>query len=85
MPDEAISVVGNYDLKIHDIASHILIETEKVTGHRYVTIIADNGARTTMFVHRLVAIAFIPNNDPLKNVANHKDGNPRNNHVSNLE
>lgn len=36
-------------------------------------------------VHRLVALMFIPNNNPLKNVVNHKDGNRSNNNVSNLE
>lgn len=36
-------------------------------------------------VHRLVAFAFIPNNDITKDCINHIDGNPKNNHVENLE
>lgn len=35
--------------------------------------------------HRLVAYAFIPNADETKNSINHIDGNPKNNHVENLE
>jgi hypothetical protein len=36
-------------------------------------------------VHRLVAKTFIPNDDPLKIIVNHKDCNKQNPHVSNLE
>lgn len=43
-----------------------------------------NGKQTLQYVHRLVAEAFIPNPNSYPQI-NHKDGDPRNNHVSNLE
>lgn len=45
----------------------------------------DKTKRTRKLVHRLVAQAFIPNNDQSKTLINHKDENPRNNSVANLE
>ena len=44
-----------------------------------------NGKVKDWLVHRLVAHTFIPNTDETKNSINHIDGNPKNNHVSNLE
>ena len=44
-----------------------------------------NGKRKDIKVHRLVAMAFIPQVDKEKNVVNHKDHNTHNNHVENLE
>ena len=38
-----------------------------------------------LFLHRMVAETFIPNDNPLKNQVNHIDGNKKNNVVSNLE
>lgn len=43
-----------------------------------------NGVGITRVVHRLVAEAFIPNENNLPTV-NHIDGNKQNNHVDNLE
>lgn len=51
----------------------------------YPSVMLTNGkSRKTFTVHRLVAIAFIPNCGDLPCV-NHKDGNKENNHSSNLE
>lgn len=52
-------------------------------GHKNVELCKD-GVRKKFLVHRLVAEAFIPNPDNLPCV-NHKDENPANNEVSNLE
>ena len=42
------------------------------------------GISKSFFVHRLVAIAFIPNPNNLP-IVNHKDENPKNNCIENLE
>ena len=52
-------------------------------GYMYVDLYS-NGKRKRKYVHRLVAEAFIPNHKN-KPFINHKDGNPRNNNVENLE
>lgn len=43
-----------------------------------------NGKRKSYLIHRLVAQAFIPNPENLP-LINHKDCDPTNNHISNLE
>lgn len=47
-------------------------------------ILYKNGERETKKVHRLVAEAFMLNIDNLPDI-NHKDENPSNNHIDNLE
>jgi hypothetical protein len=46
---------------------------------------SDKTKKALKLVHRLVAQAFIPNNDQSKTLINHKDENKRNNSVANLE
>lgn len=53
-------------------------------GYSYVTLTKGDGKSVYKSIHRLVAIAFVPNPDNKPQV-NHKDCNKRNNHVSNLE
>ena len=52
-------------------------------GYLY-TGLRKNGKKRSYEIHRLVAIAYIPNPENLPEV-NHKDENKSNNHVSNLE
>ena len=47
-------------------------------------VLCNNGNKKNVELHRLVATAFI-NNANNKPAVNHIDGNPLNNHVSNLE
>ncbi len=51
---------------------------------RYLVCITYNHTTRRMLINRLVAIAFLPNPNNLPEV-NHKDENPSNNHVDNLE
>lgn len=54
-------------------------------GYIFSTLQLD-GAKWTTPVHRLVATAFVPNDDPEnKREVNHKDGNKQNNCADNLE
>lgn len=53
-------------------------------GYIRVHLTAKNGKRKHESIHRLVAIAFIPNATGLP-VVNHKDENKQNNNVDNLE
>ncbi len=50
----------------------------------YVVILRKNGSVKRMYIHRLVANAFLDKVEG-KGIINHKDGKPKNNEVENLE
>jgi hypothetical protein len=56
--------------------------TLKRSGHKYIILYKDNKMKN-LYVHRLVAQAFIPNPNNLPNVC-HWDNNPSNNSIENL-
>lgn len=65
------------------IKGHVLKQQDN--GHGYLFVGFNmNGKTVTRYVHRLVAQTFIPNPDNLAEI-NHKDNNPTNNCVINLE
>lgn len=71
------------DLKPYTRSGRILHQL--VYKNDYVKVeLTNHGFSKRYYVHRLVAQAFIPNPDNLPEV-NHKDENPANNHVDNLE
>lgn len=53
-------------------------------GYKVVSLCDGNGTNRTCFIHRLIALAFIPNPNNLPQV-NHIDGNKLNNSIENLE
>ena len=58
----------------------------KVIGGYLRVVLYKDGKQKNYYVHRLVATAFIPNDDTEnKTDVNHIDENKQNNHVSNLE
>jgi HNH endonuclease/NUMOD4 motif-containing protein/CENP-B-like protein len=86
---EAFSPFGDYC----EVSNHGRVRSKKDNkilnpfiahrGHLRISLYV-NGKQGKFYVHRLVAMAFIPNPGN-KEFVNHKDGNPANNHVNNLE
>lgn len=62
----------------------LLKQHKNPDGYYKVKLQKANGEVHTCFVHRLVAIAFIPNPED-KETVNHKDTNKTNNNIDNLE
>lgn len=63
------------------------IRSTYITRHGYESVgLCLHGKQKNFLVHRLVAMAFIPNPQPQKHpFINHIDGNKRNNNIENLE
>lgn len=74
--------VSNYG-RVRNKEKLIMKQHYKKRGDAVITL-SKNGKKKTFRVARLVAKAFLEE-DKTRNEVNHIDGNPRNNHVSNLE
>ena len=55
------------------------------SGYRSVKLTFENSRQQRFYVHRLVALHFIPNNNTNKTFVNHINGNKLDNRVENLE
>lgn len=69
--------------EVFSLYSNKILKPDIVGGYEQVSLSINNEVKRFK-VHRLVAQLFIPNPEELPQV-NHKDGNKRNNNVSNLE
>lgn len=77
-------VVIRKDGRKNTYPERILKQSKNNMGYLYVDLFKNNKSKKFL-VHRLVALAFIPNDNPTdKNEINHLDENPSNNHVSNI-
>jgi hypothetical protein len=80
---EGLYQISNYG-RVYSVKSGKFLKAQKHTNdYRQVNLHKD-AKQKTYTIHRLVAQAFIPNPSNLPQI-NHKDENPSNNHVSNLE
>ena len=73
--------ISNYGLRHY---KERVLKPEVTTDGHYRVVLSNAGYKKRYFVHRLVALTFIPNPNNYP-VINHIDGNPANNKVSNLE
>lgn len=76
--------VMSYRRKLPHVLSQTLHDSNNPDGYLSVTLHDKDGHPSNWFVHRVVAMTFLPDFDTQLTV-NHQDGNKQNNHVSNLE
>lgn len=58
---------------------------QQIKNGYFIITLSINNTQKTLYVHRLVGLTYIENNDINKNIINHKDGNKLNNNADNLE
>lgn len=82
-PDYEVSDFGNVRRK--EVGINLRPGINPVTGYRLVALMCGNPRKAKTFsLHRIIAIAFIPNPEKLPFI-NHKDCNKLNNSLNNLE
>jgi hypothetical protein len=90
---ENVAGLENYSRYAVDIEGHIWTlkyrwpkRRKPVLNENYLVIKAtnDDGILKTLYVHKVVAMAFLPTHNTKQHVR-HKDGNVYNNHIDNLE
>lgn len=82
---EDLGIVIDTDGYVYSLVTkRFLTSTPDRYGYARVYMTLPNGKRKGSFVHRLLAMAFIPNHQN-KPCVNHKDGNKKNNSIDNLE
>lgn len=79
-PNYQVSNLGN----VKNIKTNKILKPFSTAGEYLKVSLSKNGKARQFFIHRLVATAFIPNPNNYLYI-NHKDENPKNNVVNNLE
>lgn len=88
--NNALLIIYNKKYQISSIGTvsnprgYILKGNNNGKGYLSIHLSGSTNNKQRLYIHRIVAQAFIPNPDNLPQV-NHKDGNKSNNHVDNLE
>lgn len=82
-----ISTYPNYIISDYgDIRTIKNKEVKTYNGDYKYAVISDKNEHYSVYIHRLVAIAWVPNEDFVtNNLVDHKDGNKFNNHQTNLQ
>lgn len=79
-----VKSTDQYDAKGRLHRGKMLHGVDNGKGYRKILVVFDDGTTQRIYIHRLVASAFIENTEG-KPCVNHKDNDPTNNKASNLE